>query len=322
MFRALLIKDQIPNDTSSRASVTMRNSSLMLLASVLKLALLVSGAPTSTASLTAVTMNVAGLPAILNGNGEGDKKANSVEIGQKLSEYNYDLINLQEDFNYHAYIYNNDEHPYRTPTSGGVPFGSGLNTLSTLPFKDLERVKWSKCNLNEGDCLTPKGYTVVTVQLPTGGEVDVFNLHTDAGSDDGDSAARMSNFAQVAAAIASRSDAAGRAVIVMGDTNSRYTRPKDGLVDFLRQTKLTDTWVELVRGGEAPASTDEALLCADPIPTTTNCEVVDKVFYKSSSNVTLHPSDWQYLGEEFTDSEGNPLSDHTPIFVRFTYTSA
>lgn len=227
-----------------------------------------------------------------------------------------------QDFNYHAYIYDNDDHPYRTPTSGGVPFGSGLNTLSTFPIKDLARVKWDKCNLNEGDCLTPKGYTVVTLQLPTGGEVDVFNLHMDAGSDDGDSTARTSNFDQVAKAIADRSDTAGNAVIVMGDTNSRYTRPKDNLVSFLSQTKLTDTWVELIRNGQAPAPTDPALLCTDPIPTTPNCEVVDKVFYKSGKNVTLLPNNWRYLGEEFTDASGKPLSDHTPISVKFTYTSA
>lgn len=299
----------------------MRNVPFLLLASLLKLVSLASTAQAVTGSLTAVTMNVAGLPASLNGNGEGDKKANSIAIGQKFDQYGYDLINVQEDFNYHAYIYNNDNHPYRTPTSGGVPFGSGLNTLSTIPFRDLSRVKWAKCNLNEGDCLTPKGYTVVTIELPGGGELDLYNLHMDAGSDDGDSIARTSNFDQVAQAIASRSDAAGRAVIVMGDTNSRYTRPKDNLLLFLARTQLTDTWVELVRGGKAPASADPALLCAEPIPTTNNCEVVDKVLYKNGSNVTLKPSDWQYLGKEFTDASGKPLADHTPILVRFTYTS-
>ncbi|SPO26589.1 related to endonuclease/exonuclease/phosphatase family protein [Ustilago trichophora] len=294
----------------------------LALASLLKLAYVVSAAPAATGSLTAVTMNVAGLPAFLNSNGDNDKKANSIAIGKKFAQYNYDLINVQEDFNYHAYIYNNDDHPYRTPTSGGVPFGSGLNTLSTIPIKDITRVKWDKCNLNEGDCLTPKGYTAVTLQLPSGGEIDVFNLHMDAGDDDGDSTARSSNFNQVAKAITDRSDPAGRAVIVMGDTNSRYTRPKDNLLSFLSQTKLTDTWVQLVRSGKAPASTDLALLCSSPIPTTTNCEVVDKVFYKSGKTVTLKPSDWQYLGKEFTDASGIPLADHTPISVKFTYTSS
>ena len=62
----------------------------------MKLAVMVSAAPTATGSLTAVTMNVAGLPAVLNGNGEGDKKQNSIEIGKKFAQYNYELINVQE----------------------------------------------------------------------------------------------------------------------------------------------------------------------------------------------------------------------------------
>ncbi|SOV07300.1 related to endonuclease/exonuclease/phosphatase family protein [Ustilago sp. UG-2017a] len=300
----------------------MRTRPFALLASILKLVAVVSSASTSTGSLKAVTMNVAGLPAIFNNNGDGDKKENSITIGKKFAQYNFDLINVQEDFNYHAYIYDHDDHPYRTPTSGGVPFGSGLNTLSTIPFRDLLRVKWSKCDLSEGDCLTPKGYTAVTLELPSGAEVDVYNLHMDAGDHSGDSSARKSNFDQLAKAIADRSDPAGRAVIVMGDTNSRYTRPLDNLSQFLSQTKLIDTWVELVRDGKAPASTDPALLCADPIPTTTNCEVVDKVFYRNGKSVTLRPSDWQYLAEEFVDSSGKPLSDHAPISVNFTYITA
>lgn len=74
----------------------MRNAFILALAALLKLATMVSSAPTSTGSLTAVTMNVAGLPAILNGNGEGDKKENSIAIGKKFAEYNYELINVQE----------------------------------------------------------------------------------------------------------------------------------------------------------------------------------------------------------------------------------
>ena len=74
----------------------MRNVPLVVLASLLELATLVSTAPTATGSLSAVTMNVAGLPAIFNGNGEGDKKNNSIEIGKKFSQYKYDLINVQE----------------------------------------------------------------------------------------------------------------------------------------------------------------------------------------------------------------------------------
>jgi hypothetical protein len=66
----------------------------------------------------------------------------------------------REDFNYHAALYASDTHTYRTATSGGVPFGSGLNTMSNYPFIDLQRVTWAKCASGSGDCLTPKGFTV------------------------------------------------------------------------------------------------------------------------------------------------------------------
>lgn len=44
-----------------------------------------------------LTMNVAGLPAILQGNDvPGDKTVNSKTMGSKFSEYNYDVIHVQE----------------------------------------------------------------------------------------------------------------------------------------------------------------------------------------------------------------------------------
>ncbi len=49
----------------------------------------------------------------------------------------YDIVNVQEDFNYHAALYADDHHPYRTATSGGAGFGDGLNTLSDHPFEDF-----------------------------------------------------------------------------------------------------------------------------------------------------------------------------------------
>jgi hypothetical protein len=44
-----------------------------------------------------LTYNVAGLPAILNGNGEsGDKEANANTIGSKLAAGDYDIVHMQE----------------------------------------------------------------------------------------------------------------------------------------------------------------------------------------------------------------------------------
>lgn len=70
-------------------------------------ALLLSGAvraaSATTGSLSVLSFNVAGLPEILQNNDEsGDKTTNTELIGTYFSEYDFDLINVQEDFNYHA----------------------------------------------------------------------------------------------------------------------------------------------------------------------------------------------------------------------------
>ena len=108
--------------------------------SVLALASAVFAAPTTTGEFSILSFNVAGLPAILQSNDvPGDKTDNTATIGKYFSEYNFSLIHVQEDFNYHATLYANDDHPYRTATSGGAGIGSGLNTLSNFDWVDFER---------------------------------------------------------------------------------------------------------------------------------------------------------------------------------------
>ncbi|KAJ3502671.1 hypothetical protein NLJ89_g8778 [Agrocybe chaxingu] len=165
-------------------------------------------------NLTVLSYNVAGLPDILS---SGNPATNTPLISARLGPYN--IINVQEDFNYHAALYASDNHAHRTPTSGGVPFGSGLNTLSDFPYIDFERKTWDNCNSNGGDCLTPKGFTFMRVHVSEGAWIDVYNLHTDAGSDSGDINARASNMAQVSSYLAKWSP--GMPVVVMGDTNTR-----------------------------------------------------------------------------------------------------
>ncbi|KAI1341762.1 endonuclease/exonuclease/phosphatase family protein [Xylariaceae sp. FL0016] len=262
-----------------------------------------------------LTMNVAGLPAILQGNDvPGDKTTNSELIGTYFAEYDYDIIHVQEDFNYHAYIYSTDDHPYRTATSGGVPFGSGLNTLANFDWVDYTRVEWDTCSDASGsDCLTPKGFTFMRAQIDDGVYVDVYNLHTDAGTEDGDEAARTANVQQVADYIDTWS--VGNAVLVYGDTNSRYTRAADNIRLFAEQNNLTDTWVELVHDGAIPT---EETICDNP-STTNTCETVDKVFYRGSPVVDLAATYWNYESSKFLQSNGSILSDHNPITVNFTW---
>ncbi|KAF2675616.1 hypothetical protein K458DRAFT_437857 [Lentithecium fluviatile CBS 122367] len=273
-----------------------------------------SAAATS-GSFNALSFNVAGLPAILNNNDvPGDKTANTARIGQLFSQYNYSIIHVQEDFNYHATLYANDDHPYRTATSGGVPFGDGLNTLSLYDWVDFERTKWDECsNASGSDCLTPKGFTFMRVKISEGVWADVYNLHADAGTEADDLTARASNLRQVSSHIETYS--AGNAVLVFGDTNSRYSRTADIPSIFMENNGMKDAWIELAKGGVIP--TVESL-CDNP-SNTTSCEIVDKLWYRGSAALNLQATSFQYAGSKFLQEDGNILSDHDPILVDFTW---
>lgn len=115
----------------------------------------------------------------------------------------------------------------------------------------------------------------MTLALPGNSTLDIYNVHADAGDTRGDSAARRSNFEQVAKAMSSRT---GVAAIVMGDTNSRYTREADDIAgSFLQKANLVDSWVQVHRNNSAPLPGTEALICDEPVPLNNSCEVVDKV---------------------------------------------
>ncbi|KAK4124128.1 hypothetical protein N657DRAFT_689733 [Parathielavia appendiculata] len=269
-----------------------------------------------------LAMNVAGLPAILQGNGvPGDKATNAGLIGSKFTQYGYDAIHVQEDFNYHAYLYATDNHTYRTATSGGVPFGDGLNTLSKYDWVNFRRIKWDQCSIGSGDCLTPKGFTFMRLALSRSSDnttavyVDLYNIHTDAGVEAGDITARQANINQVAAYIAAWST--GNAVVVFGDTNSRYSRTDDTAVRSLLASGFTDPWVQLQRGGVVPTAEN---LCANP-STVHTCETVDKIFYRSSPLVTLSATEFRYESTRFLQANGSILSDHNPIYADFIWSA-
>ncbi|CAK7207016.1 hypothetical protein SEUCBS139899_009824 [Sporothrix eucalyptigena] len=266
-------------------------------------------------SFDILSMNVAGLPAILQSNDvPGDKATNAGTIGSDFAKYGYDVINVQEDFNYHAYIYATDNHTYRTATSGGAGIGSGLNTLANFDWIDFTRIGWNKCSDASGsDCLTPKGFTLMRVKVDSGVYVDMYNIHADAGTESGDETARNANLQQVADYIDTWS--IGNAVIVFGDTNSRYTRTADDIGIFASQNGLTDAWIQLERGGVVP--TVESV-CDNP-STTNDCETVDKVFYRGNSILGINATYFNYESTKFVQADGDILSDHNPITVVFSW---
>ncbi|MPY62031.1 jacalin-like lectin [Streptomyces spongiae] len=257
-----------------------------------------------------LTYNIAGLPL---GLGDSDPETNTPLIGQRLGPY--DIVNVQEDFNYHASLYANDSHPYRTATSGGAAFGDGMNTLSDHAFEDFERVKWNNCTGT--NCLTPKGFSLARVRLAEGVFVDLYNVHTNADDTDDALAARRANVEQLSDFI--QANSAGNAVIVMGDTNTRYTRSGDNIRTLVNENGLTDAWVKLVKGGTPPAQGSDALVCDSAAPTN-DCEVVDKVLYRGSDLVALNATRYNNDWKSFLRSDGKHLSDHFPHTVDFSYT--
>ncbi|MFD6288982.1 jacalin-like lectin [Streptomyces sp. NPDC060205] len=269
-----------------------------------------AAAAPSSGTFNVLTYNVAGLPEGLS---SGNPEVNTPLLAPRLGAY--DIVNVQEDFNYHAALYAGDNHPYRTATSGGVPFGDGLNTLSDYTFEDFERVRWGACTGT--NCLTPKGFSLARVRLAEGVFVDLYNVHTNADDTDDALAARRANIEQLSDFV--QANSGGNAVIVMGDTNTRYTRSGDNIRTLASENGLTDAWVQLVQGGSAPAQGSDALVCPTTAPTN-SCEVVDKILYRGSNLVNLSGTRYNNEWAKFLDSAGGNLSDHFPHTVDLSWT--
>jgi hypothetical protein len=262
-------------------------------------------------SLSVLTYNVAGLPEGLSASLPAQ---NSPLISPLLNDY--DLVLLQEDFSYRAQIASMVRLPFAAPPDDrGSSLGDGLSIFANRPLHDVARIPWRTCfgMFDSGsDCLTPKGLVALRVEVAPETYVDVYDLHADAGQSAGDMAARASNLVQLAEALQLRS--LGRAVIVAGDFNSRYTR-EELMPTLLAATGLRDVWIERVRGGDVPPVGD-AVACASQTDDAA-CEHIDRILYRSGDAVRLTPLSYAVEGAKFVDAQGMQLSDHRPVSARF-----
>jgi len=97
--REVTIRENLTVVVASCSSGTLHSMKpSQRLSAALTAALLLDGALAATSGMLSIlSMNVAGLPAILNGNDvPGDKTTNAATIGSKFAEYNYDVIHVQE----------------------------------------------------------------------------------------------------------------------------------------------------------------------------------------------------------------------------------
>lgn len=266
----------------------------------------------SAGTFSVLTYNIAGLPQLICS--AATKRAPSIaEIGRRINPF--DIVHVQEDFNYNKYLYNSgNTHPFRTPTKGGVPFGDGLNTLSKYPILATQRIAWNHCT--GADCLTPKGFTYSRLQISGSAFIDFYNVHANAYNHPAAAAARRENIKQLSSFIRHRSK--GQPVIIMGDLNGHYSYFYDNVQHLLTENNLSDAWVELMHQKHMPRPKRQL---PDPkiLDISAQSESIDKILYRSSDQIELTPSAYNLRAQSFLDGFGNPLSDHHPVSLLFSW---
>lgn len=245
-----------------------------------------------------LTYNVAGLPGFLSAS---NPATNTPHMSPLLNAH--DLVMIQEDFSYHDELVSRAEHYHQwgpRPATWAL-VGDGLSILSSYSLEVVAREPWHDCSgylLALSDCLSEKGFAMARLHLSARHSVDVYNVHADAGTADGDLSARQAQFEQLEGFIARHSR--GRALIVAGDTNLEVqdSRDQQVMARFLERTSLQDSGQDLA------------------IPQAG----VDRVFLRSSNDLTLRATGWQEDGR-FVDSSGAPLSDHPAVAVQVAWSA-
>lgn len=258
-----------------------------------------------------ITYNVAGLPGLISS--AVTKRSTSIaRIGVLLNEY--DIVHVQEDFNYNKHLYQDNAHAFRTSTKGKVPFGDGLNTLSRYPVHHVKRIAWKDCT--GADCLTPKGFSYSSIEVAKNVFIDFYNVHANAFNHHEAAAARRKNIRQLSDYIKEHSS--GHALVVMGDLNGHFSYFYDNLTMLCTENNLSDVWLQQSCQGQFPEITkgfpdDNILNLSD------SCETIDKILYRSSQQIELIPEHYKLENFTFSNSKGQPLSDHHPVSAAFSW---
>jgi hypothetical protein len=266
----------------------------------------------------ALTYNVAGLPEGISGS---EPTINTPIIGPLLNAY--DVVWLQESWQspdpnpfpnlrvFHEILAAASLHPFKSIPAeqplGTDPFrpsaflADGLNRFSQFPFEPVVRVPWNGCDNTAADCLALKGFSFARMTLTEGVTVDVYNLHMEAGGSVADEVLRDEGITQLVDFMDTFS--VGQPVIVGGDFNLHADEEPDA-------TQLQRLYAE----GNLVDVCD-ALACPEP-------ERIDKLLFRSSPALTITPLSWSVELDVFMREDGEPLSDHDAVAVRFAWDAA
>ena len=299
--------------------------------------LTLSGNLTATAQETGkqfsiATLNVDGLPQkilVVKVNSDGPGNGGTARIGKYLQKKGYDLVMLQEDFNYHDVlsVFLEDDYKMDEWTGDVDVVGHTIDYLhlqnhrfdcdglmacwkNDLTVTPAARTPWQQ---NFGkfshalDEMITKGFRRYEVTLRSGDRIVVYNMHMDA-SDDKDEAekndtkdkeARLAQWIQLKDDVLAQLDS--RPVIVVGDMNSLYSRDdvKGVFIDAINESgraTVNDVSLELNKPGE---------------------ETLDKILYINPVMGTkIQPVAFS-LDKDGYLYEGKPLGDHYPVAATF-----
>ena len=335
-------------------------------------------------TFTVATLNVDGMPSkvtvnklfmntgstTVELNKGGKDAAGATSIGNALKNSGWDIVAVQENFNYNGNLreplsglYNGSEHSEGTiPTTISLadlqkikwPLdmdGLGLLWKNTLDVKEVKKQPWSYTWSTDvdhgvtvmgrfigvtlpdgsgGDRLIAKGFRYFQATIADGLVVDVYTLHMDAENSTEDRLAREIQMKDLVEHIKSANTS--NPIIIMGDTNSRYTHTYPsgtlnetdceggslealliGAINKIDGLEAKDAWVETVYDGVYPASGIHDM-------TVNWCgyeygEVVDKIIF-----INNEKSDYYLRVDDFTvDTSYLEYSDHPAVAGTFTY---
>ena len=294
-----------------------------------------------TEQFSVATLNVDGLPQkflFFNVNPDGPGSEGSARIAEYLKQKGYDLVFMQEDFNYHSDLSGKLENDYQFGTWSGEldPSGEGVDFLhlqnhrydcdglmgcwkNGVHVDESKRTAWNENFGKFSHCLdeiVTKGFRRYEVTLSSGSHVVVYNLHMDAedhldtrdGKGAPDRAARKSQWKQLYDDILENID--DRPIVIVGDMNSLYARDevKANFIDAINASgkgTAGDVWVELENNGKYPESLE------------VEGEAIDKIIYINPTDGSKITPLRYSLDREGYAYEGKSLGDHYPVSATF-----
>ena len=301
-----------------------------------------------TGEFTCATYNVDGLPqkiSFVSINSDGPGASGTTNISNKIAAQNWDFVGFSEDFAYHSNL---------TSALGAYQWGSYRGSISssalykTIDTDGLEfaarkaTCSWSSENITAftssyggltsgANTCIKKGFRHYPVTVADGVVVDVIITHMNTYSSSGSSHlnAQHAQLKQIAQYINNLIATNNRPVILMGDTNCRYTRHdfKTYFWDVLSSgLTYADPWVEFQWNGVYPTYPSKSLMVSDATGTNSSTdiicentqkgEVVDKVIYINNPNAPVQIKAESYLRDY---DNFNGLADHMPIVVKFSF---